>query len=151
MIASVSMLSCTRGAATAVSSLNASISTRQRAGVRDASGDCGRRHRRWARQVRTRFRSLPALEIPVGRADHALPQPETFASCIKTHRAAGLAPFEAGGLEDEIQALLLREPLDRRRSWNADRAHAWRHLAILEDCRRAAQIAQSAVGAGADK
>src|ERR1700686_430499 len=101
--------------------------------------------------MRTGFRTLSALKIPVRRAYDALPESEALPSGIKTHRAAGLSPFEAGSLENHIQALALREPLYRRRSRNADRAHAGRYLVVFEDRRRAPQIAQPAVGARADE
>src|SRR3954468_16222985 len=44
--------------------------------------------------------ALSALEVTVAGADRVLPRPQLVAVHRDAHRAAGFAPFGAGGLED---------------------------------------------------
>src|SRR5215472_12404257 len=108
MMASVSMLSRTRGAATAVRMMKGSISAVTRGdlpGIGDATGEsrCGDGLRRG--QMGARLGTLAALEIAVGGADDALAEPKAFAAGEETHRTARLAPLETGRQEDAVEAL----------------------------------------------
>src|SRR5215218_5766540 len=65
---------------------------------------CRRGHRR-AGEMGARTGALPADEVAVGRRDAALPRRHALAVGGDAHRAARLAPFEAGVLEDAVEPL----------------------------------------------
>src|SRR6476646_6358783 len=72
--------------------------------VDEMSGDGRRcRHRR-RHQVCTSLVALPALEVAVGGRGAALARRQLVGVHGKAHRAAGLAPVEAGGLENLVEA-----------------------------------------------
>ena len=69
----------------------------------------------------------------------------------EAHRAAGLAPFEAGVEEDVVEALGLGLRLDHRARHDQGR-DVRRHLCRpSHDCGGGAQVLDAAVGAGADE
>src|SRR5258708_32631220 len=73
--------------------------------IGDVAGDGGGRGHRRTRQVRAPARPLPADEVAVGGRDAALAGCDRVAIHRQAHRAAGLAPIEAGGEEDAVHAL----------------------------------------------
>src|SRR4051794_29574919 len=104
MMTSVSMLPRMMGAAIAVRVLNGfGMSAPHRSHVGDGAGDgrCGRTGR--ACQMGARPRTLAADKIAVGGRDRALSGGDGFAVGGKAHRAAGLAPFEAGIGKDFVE------------------------------------------------
>ena len=75
------------------------------------------------RCVRT-FGALAVLEIPVGGGDAALARLAAVAVAAGAHRAAGLAPEEAGVAEHPVEALGLGLALHRRRAGHHHGDHA---------------------------
>src|SRR5690606_30105538 len=72
------------------------------------SGDgCGRSHRR-RHEMRAPAIALPAFEVAVRRRGAAFARCQLVWIHGKTHRAAGLAPVEARGLEDLVEAFGFR-------------------------------------------
>src|SRR5262245_29460965 len=104
----VSILAISSGAATAVRTVNASMRVsivRQPAHVGEASehgggGDHGGTH-----DVSERAAALSSLEVAIGGGGAALAGRHQLAVRAVAHRAAGIAPLEAGGDEDAIEPL----------------------------------------------
>ena len=69
----------------------------------------------------------------------------------QAHRAAGLAPLEAGVAEDPVDAERRAEDADALRTGHGDRLHARRDAAALEELRHLLKIAQPPVGARAEE
>src|SRR6185437_16452142 len=107
---SVSMSVSGRGAATLVSETKLFMcgSRPERPHVGETSSDGGGRRHGRAHQMRPAALSLPALEIAVRRGGATLAGAEPVVVHGDTHRAAGIPPFEAGGLKDAIEAFGLR-------------------------------------------
>ena len=95
--------------------------------------------------------SLPALEVAVGGGGAALALGEDVGIHPQTHRAARLAPLEAGIAEDGVQALGLGLTLHLDRSGHHHGMHGGRHPAAAGDLRGGAQVLDPAVGARADE
>src|SRR6266404_5216382 len=91
--------------------------------IGDASGDGRRSRHRRAGKVGASARPLPADEIAVRGGDAALSGRDRVAVHRQAHRAAGLAPFEAGLEEDSVQPLSLGLPLDVLRARHDPGAH----------------------------
>src|SRR5690242_2061690 len=72
--------------------------------VDEVSGDGRRGRHRRRHQVRTSLVTLPALEVAVRGRGAALARRELVGVHRQTHRAARLAPVEAGGLEYLVEA-----------------------------------------------
>src|SRR5690606_17213842 len=83
-------------------------SGRKSADVDEVPGDTGGGRHRGADQVRAAARALPSLEVPVRGRGAALARLEPVGVHGEAHRAARLAPFEAGCEEDLVQPLGLR-------------------------------------------
>src|SRR5258707_735365 len=96
-------------------------------------------------------RTLPADEIAVGGGDAALARSDRVAVHRQAHRAAGLAPFEAGIEEDAVEPFGLGLALDVLRARHHPGPHMARYLPALGHHSRSTQVRQPAVGAGADE
>ena len=99
--------------------------------------------------MRARARTLPAAEIAVGGRGAAFAWRHHIAVDADAHRAAGLAPFEAGVTEDAVEPFFLGLALDGRRAGR----HQPGHLAHppCQDRGCCAQILDARIGAGADE
>src|SRR5437667_11745365 len=84
----------------------------------------GRRHRR-AYQVGAATTPLPALEVAVTGRGAPLARPQDVRVHAEAHRAARVAPFEAGLTKDRIQAFGFGLALDARRSWDDHSSNPW--------------------------
>ena len=103
-----------------------------------------------ARWVRARGPWRPMklrLEVETER----WPGATDFAVGREAHRAAGLAPFEAGLGEELVEPFGHRVALDGLGARHHPGADAGRDLAAARDFGGGAQIAEAAVGAGADE
>ena len=96
-------------------------------------------------------RPWPAFEIAVRGRGAALARLELVGVHREAHRAARLAPFEAGLDEDLVEPFLLGLVLHQARARHDQRVDAGRDLAALGDRGGGAQILDAAVGAGADE
>src|SRR5580700_1722551 len=96
-------------------------------------------------------RALPADEITVRRRDRTLAGRDCFSIGRKTHRATGFAPLESGFGEELVEPFSNRLALDRLRARHDPGPYTGRNLAAARDFGCGAQIAQPAVGAGADE
>src|SRR5262245_9912645 len=76
--------------------------------VHEMTGDRGRGRHRRADEMGSRARPLPPLEIAVGRGGDAIAGRRQVVVHAEAHRAARLAPLEAGLGEDLVEAFLLR-------------------------------------------
>src|SRR5690606_7896590 len=110
---------------------------------------CGR-HRR-AHQMGTGTTPLPALVVAVRGGGAALAGGDDIGVHRQTARAARVTPGEAGIPEDAVQPLLLRLGLDLHRPGDDHGAHPVPDLPALDDAGRLPEVADSAVGAGADE
>src|SRR5437868_3073215 len=148
MMTSVSMLPRMMGAATAVRVLNGfgmSAPHRSRVGDGARDGGCGRTGR--ACQMGARPWALAADKIAVGGRDRALTGSNRFTVGGKTHRASGLAPFEAGIGKDLVQPFGDRIALDGLRTRHDPGTDAGSNLAAARDLGGGPQITEPAVGA----
>src|SRR5512146_2606321 len=129
MIWSVSTLGWSIGTAMAVSLTNGSTEsplTQHLAHVDETAGHGGGRRHRPADQVRAHAAALAADEVAIrGRGD-ALARRAGVAVDADAHRAARLAPVEAGLAEDLVEALRLGLLLDEPGA----RDHPGRHLRL---------------------
>src|SRR5882724_1796289 len=91
--------------------------------------------------------SLPADEIAVRCRDRAQAGSDGLSVGRKAHRAAGLAPFEAGLGEQLVQSFGDRFTLDCFRARHDPGPHTRSYLAPARDVRRRTQIAETAIGA----
>src|SRR5579872_456947 len=73
--------------------------------VDEPSGNRGRRRHGWRHQVRAALVTLAAFEVAVRGRSAALARIELVWIHRKAHRAAGLAPLEAGFDEDFVEPL----------------------------------------------
>src|ERR1700677_1039390 len=115
------------------------------AGDRSRRGHCGR-HKMGAAPI-----ALTALEIAGRGRSAALAWAKLVGVHREAHRAAGLAPLEARGEEDLVEAFGLGLRLDQTRSRHDHRVDALADLVTVGDCRGGAQILDAAIGAGADE
>src|SRR6267154_399685 len=86
------------------------------ADIGNAAGDRGRRRRRRADKMRAHPRALPMLEIAVGGGDDPVARLAAVAVAAGAHRAAGLAPEEAGVAEHPVEPRGLRFAFHSRRA-----------------------------------
>src|SRR4026209_294168 len=96
--------------------------------VREPAFDGGRGRRRRPRRMRAAAAALAPLEIAIARRCAPLTLAEDAVVHAEAHRAARLAPFEAGLCEDPIEAFALGVRLDLLRSRHDQRAHPAVHL-----------------------
>src|SRR5260221_6117039 len=95
MIASVSTFSRSSGATSPVWTLNFSMSASP-ANVDEVPGDRRRRRHLGAHEMRAPPRALPAFEVSIGCRRAALARGELVVVHAQAHRAARVAPLEAG-------------------------------------------------------
>src|SRR5690606_9491114 len=108
-IASVSMLERSRGTTVLSSWVKACMLVPlEIADIGEVAGDGRRRCHDRADQVRTTTGALAAFEVAVRGRSAALALAEAVFVHAQAHRAAGVAPFEAGIGEDAVQALGFR-------------------------------------------
>src|SRR3954468_16901766 len=152
---SVSTLMIGSGAATPVRVVNFSMisgcSSDEFADVGQMAGHRGGHSHRGAHQVGASAAALPAFEIAVRGGSAALAGLQLVGVHGEAHGAAGLTPVEAGFLEDDVQALVLRLLLHEAGAGHDHRVDAVGDLAALRDRGRSAQVLDPAVGAGADE
>src|SRR5512135_3157676 len=103
------------------------------------------------RQHRAHARTLPALEIAVARADDELARLADVAVHAQAHRAAGFAPFGAGGAEDFVQAFAFGVALDLLGARHDEHAHLRRNLVSAQHVGRRTQVRQARVRATAEE
>src|SRR5688572_31550749 len=104
MIWSVSTLARSSGTTRPFRTVNFSIRSAPASDVDEMSRDCrGRRHRR-ADEVRASARTLAALEVAVRGRGAALAGFQAVGVHAQAHRAARLAPLEAGIAEYPVEA-----------------------------------------------
>src|ERR1700682_1546381 len=152
MITSVSMLLRMIGAAIAVSLLNGfGMSALHCPYVGNGAGDRGGRGGCRACQMGSGPGSLAADKVAIGGGDRTLAWRHGFAVGGETHRASGLAPFEAGIGEKLVESFGDRVALDRLRAGHDPGPHTRCNLAATNDFGSGAQITQAAIGAGADE
>src|SRR5213078_1170778 len=108
----------------------------------------GGRHRR-RHQVRARALALTSFEVAIRGGGHALALARGLAVHPHAHRAARLAPLEAGRDEDAVEPFGLGRALDQPRARHDPRGH--RGAAPLHHPCDRAQVLEPAVGAGADE
>src|SRR2546430_1644054 len=149
MMRSVSMLGRSSGAATAVSLVKGSTSALKRADVGEAARHRGGGRHRRRHQVRARALALTSFEVAIRGGGHALALARGLAVHPHAHRAARLAPLEAGRDEDAVEPFGLGRALDQPRARHDPRGH--RGAAPLHHPRDRAQVLEPAVGAGADE
>src|SRR5271157_1283429 len=129
MMTSVSILLRMMGAAMAVSLLNGfGISAPHGANVGDGAGDGRSRRTCGACEMRARTRSLPADEVAIGRRDRTFSGRNRLAIGGEAHRAARLAPVEAGLGEDLVEPFRNRFALDVFRARHDPGLHTRRHF-----------------------
>src|SRR5271154_5539344 len=87
----------------------------------------------WPRQQGSRAYALAAFEIAIAGADGILPGRDGIAVHPQTHRAAGLTPIRARGLEYVGVSGGLGVALDLLRARYDEQSHTGRDLAALED------------------
>src|SRR6476661_7691574 len=91
--------------------------------------------------------ALTALEVAVRGRGAALARLELVGIHRKTHRAAGLAPVEAGGLEDLVEPFGLGLFFYEAGARHDHGVDAGADLLALGDARHLAQILDARVGA----
>src|SRR6478672_7863561 len=102
-------------------------------------------------EVRAAAAALAALEVAVRGRGAALAGLEDVRVHAQAHRAAGAAPVEAGGAEDLVEPLGLGLGGDRLGAGHDHGVDVARDLATLDQRGGGAQVADAAVGAGADE
>src|SRR5258708_8681676 len=152
MIWSVSTFALSSSITRPFSTVNFSIALAPAPDVDEVAGNrCRGSHHR-AHQVRAAARALAALEIAVGGRGAALAGFQPVGIHAETHRAAGLAPLEAGVAEHAIEAFALGLFLHQARAGNHHRElHARGDALALDDRSRGAQILDARIGARADE
>src|SRR5450759_1374147 len=153
VITSVSMSGTGSGIARPCTLVKRSISGHRGklAGICDASLNGGSGSRRGAAQVRARTRPLSADKVAVACRNAPLSGGDELIVDREAHRAARLAPFEAGCGEDAVESECLGLAPHALRSRHHPRAHSLRHVPAANDLRGPLQIRETAVGAGAEE
>ncbi len=113
------------------------------------AADRRRRDHRGRHQVRARARPLAAAEVAVGGGGAALARRHQVAVDADAHRAAGLAPFEAGVAEDAVETLLLGLALDERGAGRNETRHF--AGAARQHGGGGTQVLDAGIGAGSDE
>src|ERR1700685_1010982 len=111
------------------------------------SRDGGSRGHRRRDQVRAALIALPPLEIAVRGRSAALAGCKLVGIHAETHRAAGLAPLEAGTNKDLVEPLGLCLLFHEAGAGHDHGADFGVNLFAVDDTRSGAQILDAAVGA----
>src|SRR6056297_3890064 len=154
MMASVSMLMRSSGAAMPLWCTNGSISDflrREFAHVGDAAGDGRGGHGGGTGEMRPGARPLAVLEVAVGAGNHALLAAEMLAAGEKAHGAAGLPPLETRRGEDAVEPFGLGSRLHPAGTGHADGPDAVGDVPPPQNLGGRAQVAQPTVRARADE
>src|SRR4029077_17689774 len=93
------------------------------ANISKVSGDRGGGGHHGTDQVGAPAATLATLEIPIAGGSAALARLQNVGIHAQAHRAAGLAPFKAGLLENLVQTFLFRRMLHGLRSWHDHGPH----------------------------
>src|SRR5262249_55527721 len=136
----------TRPSITSIASISAPVPD-----VDEVAFDRRRRRHLRADQVRSPTGTLAALEVAVGGGGAALSRLENVRIHPEAGRAARLAPLEAGGAKDLIEALLFGLGLDLLGAGHDHAAQAPSDLPAVEQGGRLAQVGDPGVGARADE
>ena len=102
---------------------------------------------RWVRPSRPWRPSKLRFEVEAQRSRGA----KLIGVHAEAHRAARLAPIEAGRLEDLVEPFGLGLLLHQARARHDHGADIGIHLLAVDDLRHLAQILDAAIGAGADE
>src|SRR6202008_4115139 len=108
--------------------------------VDEVSGDRRRRRHRRRNEMRASLEALTALEVAIRGRSAALARLELVRVHGEAHRAARLAPVEARGLEDLVEAFLLGLFLYEPRARHDHRVDAGADLLAVGDARHLAQV-----------
>src|SRR5213594_3530126 len=100
--------------------------------VDQMTGDGGRGRHRRTDEVGAAATSLPSLEVPVAGRGAPFARPKDVRIHAEAHRAAGVAPLEAGFAKQRIETLRLGLPLHARRPRHDHSAHL-RMYAVTAD------------------
>src|SRR5690606_11249627 len=124
----------------------------QRAHVDEVPGERGRRRHRRTHEMGSPAGALASLEIAVRGRCAALARFEPVGVHRQAHRAAGLAPLEAGVEEDAIEPLLLGLRLHQARARHDHRQlDVRRLLPSAHHGGRLAQVFDARIGARTDE
>ncbi len=115
------------------------------------AGDGGGGGHLGADEVGAASAALAAFEVAVGGGGAALAGLEDVGVHGEAHAAAGLAPLEAGGLEDGVEAFVFGLALDRLRAGDDHGADFGGDVVALDDGGGGAEVFDAAVGAGAEE
>src|SRR5712664_1620349 len=152
MIWSVSTLARSSGATRPLRTVNFSIASAPAPDVDEVSRDGGRGRHRRADEVRAPAFALPAFEVAVRGRGTALAAPEAVGVHAKAHRAARLAPFEAGVAEYAVEPFPLGLGLHHSRArHHQGQLHVGGDAPALHHRGRRAQVLDARVGARADE
>src|ERR1700761_8765623 len=95
--------------------------------------------------------ALAAFEVAVRSGGAAFAGLQDVGVHAETHAAAGLAPLEAGGLEDEVEAFFFGLMLHALRAGDDHCAYRSGDVMAAHDLRGGAQVFDACVGAGAEE
>src|SRR5258706_14145817 len=116
------------------------------------TGNCRCSGHRRADQMCAAARALTALEVAIRGRSTAFPCPESIIVHAEAHRAAGLAPFEAGRGENAVEPLTLGLCLHQSRAgYDQDLPDVVGLAPTLDDGGGDAQIFDARVGTGSDE
>jgi hypothetical protein len=117
--------------------------------IRPATGRHGRGHR--TRQMRSRLRTLSALEVAVRRRHAAGARRHDVVVDGEAHRAATFAPFETGVAKDPVQPFAFGGTANCAGAGHDQRANARGNTAAVDGLRCGAKVGNAAVGARSDE
>src|SRR5918997_3694520 len=117
----------------------------------EAAHDGRRRRDHGAHEVRPSALALAPLEVAVGGRGAALTGLQDVRVHPEAHRATRVAPLEAGGGEDLVEALLLGLLLDAHGAGDDEGADALFDPVALEDAGGRPQVLDAGVGARAEE
>src|SRR5713226_5862587 len=95
--------------------------------------------------------ALPPFEVAVAGRRASLAGRQDVRVHAQAHRTPGVAPLETGGLEDRVEALILRGTLDRRGPRHHHRAYLRMHVLARDHLRRGAKVFETGIRARADE
>src|SRR6185312_2510553 len=98
--------------------------------------------------MRAASAALAAFEVAVRCGSATFAGGENIRVHAETHRAAGFAPLEAGGLEYRVEAFFFSLALDRLRTGNDHGADRCRDVITVDNLGGGAEVFDTAIGAG---
>src|SRR5260370_29309413 len=108
--------------------------------ISEVPGDRGRCGHHWTHQVRASAATLAAFEIAVAGGGATLSGTQNVGVHPQAHRTSGLAPLEAGILENLVETFLLGGVLHVLRSRNHHSANAGADFMSFSATGAAAQL-----------